>query len=483
MKQPAACRALLVVLALLALACSLRDADKSECRDQADCLDGFVCQAGVCRAAEEQKSCIGDCSPVPFGSCQDVFAFGEGSDNSSIIVEAPAEIRGSGGMQHSGELHFAGQAGGGHMRVDNVRSVHGLSGVVASAWVKLNAYHKGQRILGQYGKAAADDERGAYVLFMGPGSTTQLHDSLRFRVSTGPNRFTTVAGGTVPLGQWTHVLGRYTGSALELYVRGILVGSEPLRGPLYDSQDGQPLGLGATFTPAGIAEAPLDGQLDEVFVGTDPYDRTCMATCRDIFAYSEGTDTDPIRVFSPAAIRTEGGRQSTGHLSSTDEGYMRVDGTKDVDGLTGLVVSAWIKPKAYVNWTRVLGRYGWAAEGTNGSFLLALLQGEGAEHDRPQFQVATAVGYRGVSAGRLPLDTWTHVLGRYTGSSLELYINGVLENSVRLSGPLQGGDGTPLALFTGLYPDGTPDGASNFRGELDEVFIGSNPADYRNCLP
>ena len=470
----------LLVLGALAVACSLPANDKQSCRDQDDCVDGFVCSAGVCQPQQQQPNCVGDCRPVPVGTCRDIFAYTEGTDNAAISITASAELRTTGGMQGTGELAFS----GGHMHVSNPRSVHGLTNIVASAWIKLRAYQQGQRILGQYGKVAADDERGAYALFFGSGAVPAIHDSLRFRVSTGPNHFTSVSGGRVPLDRWTHVLGRYTGSALELYIDGRLVGTEPLSGPLYDSRDGQPLGLGATIAPDGTLEAPLDGLLDEVFVGTSANDRHCMATCRDVFAYGEGSDTDTIVVFSPAVIRSEGGKQGTGHLYSTDQGYMKITDAKRVDGLSGLVVSAWVKPEVHVNWARVLGRYSFFADGPLGSYLLAMGPGDGVNHDRPSFHVATgAGGFTTIRGGRVPLGRWTHLLGRYTGSALELYVDGELVASQPRSGAVYGQDALPLGLFAGIDPDGTPDRDNHFRGQLDEVFVGTNADDYRSCLP
>ena len=465
------------------LSCSLRAADKDRCRDDSDCLAESHCSAGICEPKGEPRSCIGGCGQLGLTTCRDVFAYGEGTDTLEITTVGRSEIRGTGGMQGTGHLYFTSLSGTGYMYVSDPRSVDGQPTLVVSAWIKPVLYRGWQRVVGQYGRIDVEQERGAYALYMGPGADAGVHDSLRFRVSTGPNLFTSVGGGKVPLNTWTHVLGRYTGSALELYVNGALVGTEPLSGALYDSKDGQPLGIGATLKPNGEAESPFEGELDEIFVGTNVQDSSCMATCRDIFAYGEDTDIGQIETFGAAAIHSSGGQQGTGQLYSTDLGYMRVDNATRVEGQRGLVVSAWIKPQSYVDYARLVARYSWPGPGEQaGAYMLSMSPGSGEDHDRLSFRVATGNGaFDGVTGGQAPLDLWTHVLGRYDGNAVQLYVNGVLADAKALTGPLRDDGSHPLGLFTSLKPNGVPE--NRFRGALDEVFIGTNAADYRSCMP
>ena len=208
-----------------------------------------------------------------------------------------------------------------------------------------------------------------------------------------------------------------------------------------------------------------------------------MATCRDIFAYGDGTDTRAIVSFGAAEIQDTGGQQGTGQLYSTDLGYMQVDNIKRVDGPNGIVVSAWIKPESYVDYARIVARFSWPGPGEqDGAYMLSMTPGDGAKHDRLSFRVATDTGtFHTVTGGTAPLHAWTHVLGRYDGNALQLYINGVLTATAPLTGTIRDDGSHPLGLFTSLKPGGIAE--NRFRGALDEVFVGSNAADYRNCMP
>lgn len=62
-------------------------------------------------------------------------------------------------------------------------------------------------------------------------------------------------------------------------------------------------------------------------------------------------------------------------------------------------------------------------------------------------------------------NTWYHIAGTYDGSEIRLYLNGVLQASAPLSGPI---DYIGYPIMIGNYPHPAP---HNFEGTIDEVRI------------
>jgi len=75
-------------------------------------------------------------------------------------------------------------------------------------------------------------------------------------------------------------------------------------------------------------------------------------------------------------------------------------------------------------------------------------------------------GAQVTSTNAIPLDQWVHVAGTYDGSTVKIYVNGKLENSVAFT----------EGIFPGTYPmsigctlDSFPN--SLFHGQIDEVSL------------
>jgi large repetitive protein len=128
-----------------------------------------------------------------------------------------------------------------------------------------------------------------------------------------------------------------------------------------------------------------------------------------------------------------------------------------LDLSSAVSVEAWVRPTA-------AGQNGGIFEKTvggwvNSQYMLFLEAGVA------KFRVRTAAGaLLPVEGPVLPLNTWTHLVGTFDGTTLRLYVNGALAASALAQGPLQSGGGPAFLgrLGQSLYP---------FQGSIDEVAV------------
>jgi hypothetical protein len=123
----------------------------------------------------------------------------------------------------------------------------------------------------------------------------------------------------------------------------------------------------------------------------------------------------------------------------------------------GMTLEAWVNPSALWGWRTVL------LKETSGGLAYALYANDNA----PNPAVTVNTGARDQSASGssgLPLNAWTHLAATYDGSTLQLFVNGVLANSRPLSGALLTSDG---ALRIG----GNSVWGEYFEGLIDDVRV------------
>ena len=149
-------------------------------------------------------------------------------------------------------------------------------------------------------------------------------------------------------------------------------------------------------------------------------------------------------------------------------GYaLKFDGVNDyVDAGSGaslnitdaITVSAWIKPFS----THDGGVIEKTIGGTVNKQYLMFVSGS----ELLNFRVMKAAGiYDARSASYPPLNTWTHIVGRYDGSEVSVWVNGIKQiTTVAAAAPIDSGSGATLIgmLGSSIYP---------FNGLIDEVRV------------
>ena len=127
-----------------------------------------------------------------------------------------------------------------------------------------------------------------------------------------------------------------------------------------------------------------------------------------------------------------------------EDDYVEIPHSEDLDFQTDeATVEAWIYPNVIEADKHTIYR---KADVTD-KFILRL-NGSNAE-----FYIQTDVGSNNVLAGNIEANKWQHVLGRYDGSDMELFVDGISVGSVSHSG--------------------------NIVSDVADAYIGSRPSDRR----
>ncbi|MTI19482.1 LamG domain-containing protein, partial [Fulvivirga sp. RKSG066] len=129
--------------------------------------------------------------------------------------------------------------------------------------------------------------------------------------------------------------------------------------------------------------------------------------------------------------------------------------TSILTGTNTVTAEGWIKPKSSRTFHTIVGNY----DAGNLQFLLRL------DNMKPVFWVSNGAFTSVTGTTTVPLNTWTHVAGVWDGTTIKVYVNGALENTVSVSGTMP----------TNSYPVKIGANYSNISencdGVLDEVRI------------
>jgi len=159
-------------------------------------------------------------------------------------------------------------------------------------------------------------------------------------------------------------------------------------------------------------------------------------------------------------------------FDSSSNSYITVPDSNSLDVTNALTFEAWIKPSAGGGeWALIAGKQLNPADANPWySYRLLAASANSGEKGFPRkvaFQIAPeGSGETGVESSTVVQnDIWTHVAGVYDGTSVKIYINGVLENLNPVTGDIQVSD---LPLYIGKAPWTN---YNNYNGLIDEVRV------------
>lgn len=148
--------------------------------------------------------------------------------------------------------------------------------------------------------------------------------------------------------------------------------------------------------------------------------------------------------------------------------HLNFDGVDDVinlgpalttyfTGRTQVSLQAWVRPETNAGLGTIVGNYNYPS---NINALQMMLRRDGANYT---FWIDGGSGYSAVSAvGSVVINTWQHITGTWDGTTMRIYVNGVLANSSAKTGTIPSKT-TSFSIGSNF--------SERFDGDIDEVRI------------
>jgi hypothetical protein len=309
------------------------------------------------------------------------------------------------------------------------------SGLTILAWFKADAFGDDHFV------SKADGSALANVHWMlGVTSSSQL--ATRIKIG-GTTRELLCSVSGMSTGAWYFAAVTYDGAAIRVYRDGVEVGSAAYTGAL-SNDSSVPLALGNL--PSGAGNRAFDGVLDEVavfdkaltpgqiyelyttggggLVGHWKLTETTSTTANDGSArLNHGTYTNGV------ALGTAGPYPGPGDIAANFDGsndYVAIPNEALYDLAGPMSVAAWIKVNQFDNVDQAI-----VTKGNNAWQLKRAGSTNRVDFYCNSLSTTTVDSSVDVNDGR-----WHHIVGVYTGSQLQIYVDGVLSNSVSASGTI-----------------------------------------------
>ena len=420
----------------------------------------------------------------------------------------------------SGTSYVQGKVGGArsfngssdYVSVTSTTALNLTSAYTLEAWINPASATGTQRIVSKW----ANGVGGYFMTFSESGGATP-----RCVAATTTNGYRD-ASRTVPLNKWSHIACVYNGTAINLYIDGVLsngtaggtvpasmaasgtnlfIGSESastnffnglidevrvsninrtareiaesyaLGSYTYINRSFNPIDLSlVSFVPISIA-ADRPGSYITATVGESNYvnyqeDASTVALWRLDQATGSGAYLRDMTVnelnATPSGTSYVQGKVGGARSFNGSSDYVSVTSTTALNLTSAYTLEAWINPASATGTQRIVSKW---ANGVGGYFMTFSESG-GAT---PRCVAATTTnGYRDASR-TVPLNKWSHIACVYNGSTIDLYIDGVLANG-------SSGGTVPASMAasgTNLFIGSESASTNFFNGLIDEVRVSS----------
>jgi len=273
--------------------------------------------------------------------------------------------------------------------------------------------------------------------------------------STGTNTFTFTSTVSIPAGQWSHVAAVVDGSFAYLYVNGVLGGKFLYNAPINNSTAA--IRLGADNSVAGGANF-FNGGIDEIYIKKDS-SLTLPTVASVIDSSANNIYGQFIGLIDNSVSPVEGNYLS---LSGTNQFVQAASTALNVQG--PWAIESYIRTTSITTPQNIIVKGSIA--GNNVNYGIQISSTAPAARVRVFFNDDFGNLYEVYSVTQLATNNWYHVAGTWDGSTLRVYINGLLEASINY------GSGVTPALNSvavNIGRDGA--GANSFTGYIDKVRV------------
>jgi hypothetical protein len=156
------------------------------------------------------------------------------------------------------------------------------------------------------------------------------------------------------------------------------------------------------------------------------------------------------------ATRTAAGKFGGALSFGGTSAWVTVNDAASLDLTTGMTIEAWVRPSVLTGWRSVVTK-----EAPDG-LAYALYSGNSALRPAGYVHIANDIGVSGTTS--MVANVWTHLAVTYDGTTLRLFVNGVLRNT-------QSAPGAAITTAGALRIGGNSVWGEYFKGLIDEVRI------------
>ena len=309
------------------------------------------------------------------------------------------------------------------------------SGITILAWFKANNFGDDRFIA----KATGTNVPSAHWSL-----GTDSNDTLKAQIKiAGTTRELTPAVSTMSTDVWYFIAVTYDGSTMRVYLDGVQVGSAAYAGAVSNDST---VAVALGNLPTGAGNRAFNGAVDEAAV----YDNALSAAqIAALYAAADGglrghwklvetagttaadssTQLNDGTYANGVILGSSGPYPGAGDKAANFDGnndYVAIPNQNRYD-LTGqMTVAAWIKVDAFDDPEQAI-----VTKGNNAWRLQRDGSNNGLNFRCEGLSTNTVASSVSINDGR-----WHHVVGVYTGSQLQIFVDGVLSNSVNSSGAI-----------------------------------------------